>query len=56
MNYALGQETSCNGDSGSGIVIKGNVGDGIPRTILGVVLGGDFNCRANQANLWCLTP
>lgn len=45
MNFAQGDETACNGDSGSGWIIDDPIN---PNTgiIVGTTLGGDANCRA----------
>lgn len=48
MNTAMNfqhDQTSCNGDSGSGEII-----DATPKVIVAVTSAGDFNCRALQTN------
>ncbi|MFN8787891.1 MAG: trypsin-like serine protease [Neisseriaceae bacterium] len=50
MNYALGQDTSCNGDSGSGEVIEVDLASNTPSILLAVTSSSDLNCRAMQNN------
>lgn len=47
MNFALGNGTACNGDSGSGIIDARNPGRPV---LLSTVSQGDFNCRATNTS------
>jgi Trypsin len=47
MNFALGNGTACNGDSGSGIIDERNPARPV---LLSTVSMGDFNCRATNTS------
>jgi len=47
MNFALGNGTACNGDSGSGIIDARNPARPV---LLSTVSMGDFNCRATNTS------